>query len=130
MVRPGRDRVVRRARCSALEIYWDGVPIVPLGRDSLWLDPARIPLGPLERVDVLILPAALQVYLVTSRHRSTEPKTQVGILTGQQDIAEYRAGYTVRTRSGVGVALVADWASIGSGLQGSSTTPFAHRTSG
>jgi len=80
--------------------------------------------GPLERVDVLILPAALQVYLVTSRHRSTEPKTQVGILTGQQDIAEYRAGYTVRTRSGVGVALVADWASIGSGLQGSSTTPF------
>jgi len=75
-------------------------------------------------VDVLILPAALQVYLVTFPPSIDRAETQVGILTGQQDIAEYRAGYTVRTRSGVGVALVADWASIGSGLQGSSTTPF------
>ena len=109
---------------ASLEIYWDGVPIAPLGRDSLYLDPARIPLAPIERVDVIVQPASLQVYLITARHRSTEPRTQVGILTGQQDIADYRAGYTARSHSGVGITLLADWASIGTGTLGSTTTPF------
>ncbi|MGH7673205.1 MAG: TonB-dependent receptor plug domain-containing protein, partial [Gemmatimonadales bacterium] len=39
---------------AALEVYWDGVPYLPLGRDSIYLDPARIPLAPLERVDVIV----------------------------------------------------------------------------
>src|SRR5207247_6978315 len=46
---------------AGLEIYWDGVPYLPLGRDSLFLDPARISLAPLERVDVIVLPASLRV---------------------------------------------------------------------
>jgi hypothetical protein len=110
---------------ASLEIFWDGVPMLPLGRDSIYLDPARIPLGQLERVDVVILPATLQVYLVTASHRSTTPRTQVGILTGRQDIADYRAGYSRRGRSGFGVALLADWASIGTGPVGNTTTPFS-----
>src|SRR6266480_6194614 len=69
---------------ASLEIYWDGVPIAPLGRDSVYLDPARIPLGPVERVDIIVLPAVLQVYLVTAQYRSTSPRTQIGIVTGQQ----------------------------------------------
>jgi TonB-dependent receptor-like protein len=109
---------------ASLEIYWDGVPFVPLGRDSIYIDPARIPLAPLERVDVIVRPAALQVYLVTARTRSTAANTQIGILTGEQDIAEYRAGYAKRARSGFGVALLADWSSIGEGPTGSTTTPF------
>ncbi len=109
---------------ASLEVYWDGVPYVPLGRDSLYLDPARIPVAPLERIDVVLLPAALQIYLVTARQRSTAATTHVGILTGNQDIAEYRAGYSTRTRGGFGAALVADWNSIGTGSTGSSTAPF------
>lgn len=109
---------------ASLEIFWDGVPMAPLGRDSIYLDPARIPLAPIERVDVIILPATLQVYLVTAGHRSTTPRTQVGIATGQQDIADYRAGYAIRTRSGFGVSLLADWNSIGQGPSNSSSTPF------
>jgi len=96
----------------------------PLGRDSVYLDPARIPLGPIERVDVIILPASLQVYLVTAQHRPTAPRTQVGIVSGRQDIADYRAGYATRTRSGFGVSLLADWASIGIGPTGNTTPPF------
>jgi len=109
---------------SSLELYWDGMPMRPLGRDSVYLDPARIPLGPIERIDVIILPASLQVYLVTAQHRPTAPRTQVGIVSGRQDIADYRAGYATRTRSGFGVSLLADWASIGIGPTGNTTPPF------
>lgn len=109
---------------AALEVYWDGFPYVPLGRDSIYLDPARIPLAPLERVDVIVMPAMVQVHLVTARPRSTSPGTQIGILTGDQDVADYRAGYAVRTRSGFGVSLVADWNSVGNTNIGSTTTTF------
>ena len=108
---------------ASLEVYWDGVPYLPLGRDSLYLDPARIPLAPLERIDVLMLPGALQIYLVSARPRSTATTTQVGILTGNLDIAEYRGGYSTRTRSGFGASLIVDWSSIGASLA-NTTTPF------
>jgi len=109
---------------ASLELYWDGVPMLPLGRDSVYLDPARIPLGPIERVDVIVLPASLRVYLVTSQHRPTAPRTQVGVVSGQADIADYRAGYATRSRSGFGVSLLADWASIGSSSPSITTPPF------
>jgi hypothetical protein len=110
---------------ASLEVFWDGVPLLPLGRDSIYLDPARIPLGPIERVDIIVLPASLQVYLVTAQHRATAAQTQIGIITGQQDISDYRAGYSVRGRSGFGAAMVADWPSIGTGSPGHTTPPFA-----
>jgi hypothetical protein len=115
---------------ASLEVFWDGVPYLPIGRDSLYLDPARIPLAPLERIDVLLLPAALQVYLVTARQRATATSTLVGIMTGDQDIAEYRGGYSTRTRSGFGASIVADWNSIGAGLTGNTTTGSAPTISG
>src|SRR5207248_6421893 len=49
---------------AGLEVFWDGVPHLPLGRDSVYLDPARISLAPLARVDVVVLPATLRIYLV------------------------------------------------------------------
>lgn len=107
----------------ALEVYWDGVPYLPLGRDSLWLDPARIPLGPIERVDVQVLPSTLRVYLVTARQRSTLPRTGVRISTGGNSIAQYRGGFAKRWKSGVGLAVNADYRNI-DGIEGSSTTAF------
>ena len=109
---------------AALEVYWDGVRYLSIGRDSLALDPARIPLAPLERVDVIVLPAMLRVYLVTARPRSTAPVTQIGIATGDLGIAGYRAGYSTRARSGLGFSLVADWNSI-DGNPTATTTNFS-----
>ena len=80
----------RGAGSAAIEVYWDDVPYLSIGRDSLALDPARIPLAPLERVDVIVLPAMLRVYLVTARQRSTQPLTQIGVATGDLGIAGYR----------------------------------------
>jgi len=108
---------------AALEVYWDGVPYRPLGRDSVYLDPARIPLAPLERVDVIVLPASLRVYLVTARQASTAPATEIGITTGFLGTSGYRAAFLKRWRSGLGLALLADWNDL-AGASSSSTTPF------
>jgi len=108
---------------AGLELYWDGVPYLPLGRDSLYLDPARISLAPLERVDVVVLPASLRVYLVTSRQRSTATASQVGVASGEVSTANYRGAYLRRWRSGVGLSLVADY-NNNDGITGSSNTPF------
>ena len=108
---------------AGLEIYWDGVPYLPLGRDSVFLDPARISLAPLERIDVIVLPASLRVYLVTLRQRSTETTSQVGVATGEVKTANYRGVFLRRWRSGFGLSLVADY-NNNDGIQGSSSTAF------
>ena len=108
---------------AGLEIYWDGVPYLPLGRDSVFLDPARISLAPLERIDVIVLPASLRVYLVTLRQRSTETTSQVGVATGEVKTANYRGAFLRRWRSGLGLSLVADY-NNNDGIQGTSSTAF------
>ena len=108
---------------AGLELYWDGVSYLPLGRDSLYLDPARISLAPLERVDVVVLPASLRVYLVTVRQRSTATASQVGVASGEVSTANYRGAYLRRWRSGLGLSLVADY-NNNDGISGSSNTPF------
>ena len=108
---------------AALEVYLDGVPYVPLGRDSVWLDPARIPLGPMERVEVQVLPGSLRVYLVTSRQRSTFATSEVDVKTGQFSTSGYRGGFAKRWLSGLGLSLGADYNNI-NGDPGTTTTPF------
>jgi len=108
---------------AGLELYWDGVPYLPVGRDSLYLDPARISLGPLERVDVVVLPASLRVYLVTHRQRSTATASHVGVASGEISTANYRGAYLRRWRSGLGLSLVADY-NNNNGVGGTSSTPF------
>src|SRR5207247_2177707 len=83
----------------------DTTPAYP----PVFLDPARISLAPLERVDVIVLPATLRVYLVTRRQRSTATASEVGVATGQVRTANYRGAFLQRWRSGVGLSLVADY---------------------
>lgn len=106
-----------------LEVYWDGVPYLPLGRDSVWLDPARVPLAPLQRIDVQVLPSTLRVYLVSAEQTSSVPRTEVHVATGVDAIAQYRGAFAKRWRSGLGLSLAADYRNI-DGLAGTSTTAF------
>jgi TonB-dependent receptor-like protein len=108
---------------AGLEIYWDGVPYLPIGRDSVFLDPARISLAPLERVDVVVLPASLRVYLVTLRQSSTATTSEVGVATGDVATANYRGAFLRRWRSGLGLSLVADY-NNNNGIAGSTSNPF------
>src|SRR3989454_10114649 len=99
------------------------MPYLPMGRDSVLLDPARISLAMLERVDVVVLPATLRVYLVSMRPRSTVPVSEVRIQTGDYSIADYRGGFHKRWRSGAGLSIGADWNAI-AGVPGTPTTAF------
>ncbi len=105
---------------AGLEVYWDGMPHLPLGRDSVFLDPARIPLGPLERVEVLLLPGAARVYLVSRAPQATEPVTSIEIATGTAKYAVYRGTFTRRWPSGFGIGLRADFGAT----DGAASSPY------
>ena len=105
-----------------LELYLDGAPYVPLGRDSLWLDPARIPLGHLERIEVVVWPSTLQVYLQSLRQSSTKSSSMVQITTGYASIAQYHGVFATRWPSGIGLSLSADYHAINA--TGDNTTAF------
>ena len=109
---------------AGLEIYWDGVPYLPIGRDSVFLDAARISLAPLERVDVIVLPATLRVYLVSRRQQSTATTSLVGVATGEAGTANYRGAFLRRWHSGLGLSLVADYNAT-DGIGNSSSSPFS-----
>lgn len=104
-------------------MYWDGVPYLPIGRDSLYLDPARVPLVALERIEVIPLPGTLRVHLVSRRQASTHAASAVGIVTGDLDIARYRGTFARRWRSGTGLSLAGDQNDI-AGIPQRSTTAF------
>src|SRR2546428_13622985 len=108
---------------AGLETDWDGVPSLPLGRDSVYVDPARIPLAPLERVDVVVLPAQLRVYLVSARQQSTVPTSEIRILSGEASNQGYRGAFAKRWRSGLGLSLPAHWDPI-HGVSSRATTAF------
>lgn len=97
---------------AGIEVYWDGVAYLPASRDSVFLDVGRIPVSPLERIEVLRFPDRLRVDLITLRANDTEPRTDVSVATGDMDIANYRAGFARRWRSGLGLSLIADHSSL------------------
>jgi hypothetical protein len=106
-----------------LEIYWDGVPLDALGRDSLYADATRVPLAFVERVEVLYRPAGLRVDLVSQRHAARATKSIVRIQRGEFDGAGYRGLFLHRYASGLGLAVGADanetnGATSASGFQG------------
>ena len=90
---------------AGIEVFWDGMPYLPVGRDSVFLDCGRIPLSPLERVEVLRSPDRLRVDLITLRAGDTEPRTSVVVAQGDFDLTTYQAGFARRWRSGVGLSL-------------------------
>jgi len=108
---------------AALELYWDGIPYVPLGRDSLYLDPARVSLAPLERVEVSRLPGVLRVYLVTRRQASTHAASSVGVSSGDRNLTRYVGRFARRWRSGAGLSFAFDKNAI-DGAAGTSSTGF------
>lgn len=93
---------------AALQVYWDGLPIEPLGGDSVYLDPSRIPLTYLRRVDVEVLPAQLHVYLVSERHETLAPRSVVRVMSGDFRTASYTGLFQRRWSSGLGLNLAAN----------------------
>ncbi len=94
---------------AALELYWDGLPIYPLGPDSVHLDTGRIPLNYLRRVDVEVLPGTLRVYLVSERHETTETRSLIRVLSGDFRTASYTGLFQQRWKNGLGLDLAGNF---------------------
>lgn len=94
---------------SALEVYWDGLPWEPVGGDSLFVDPGRIPLTYLRRIDIEVLPSVLRVFLVSERYELLKPRSKVRIMSGAFETAAYAGLFQQRWPSGLGIDLAADF---------------------
>ncbi len=92
---------------SALEVYWDGMLYEPVGGDTLFVDPGRLPLTYLQRVDVEVLPSKLRVFLVSERHETRSARSKIRVMSGSFKSAAYTALFQKRWQSGFGVDLAA-----------------------
>ncbi len=96
---------------AAVEYVLDGLPLVPIGQDSLTVDPVLMALSLLERVEVERWPGLLRVHLYTRRHDRLAARSRIGIATGDDDVARYDGALQRRFRSGLGFSLGADFLS-------------------
>ncbi len=94
---------------SSVEYFLDGVPYLPLGPDSLGIDPAVLPLNLLDRVEVEPWPGLLRVHLFTSRHDRLAARSRIMAATGDGDLTRYHGLLERRFPSGVGFGLAFDY---------------------
>jgi hypothetical protein len=90
---------------ASVEVYWDGYPMDPIGRDSLGVDVGRYNLGMFRRIEILVTPTVLRVYLESDTQSLRRPRTEVSFATGDQQTNSYRVRYLNRWRNGFGVGL-------------------------
>lgn len=111
-----------QGRASAsTEFIVDGVPYLPLGPDSVSVDPSLFPLSFFDRVEVERLPGLLRVHLFTRRHDRLPPRTRIGVASGDFDVARYIASLERRSRGGFGFVVAAEHLAVpdGNNFQGS-----------
>jgi hypothetical protein len=94
---------------SALRVFWDGMEWEPLGNDTLFTEPGQIPLVYLRRVEVVIAPAALEVYLVSERHEQRATRSLVRIASGSFSSAAYTGMFQYHWNSGITLDLAANF---------------------
>jgi hypothetical protein len=94
---------------AAIELYWDGLRLEPLGTDTLFVDPARLPLALVRRVEVEVLPTTLRVYLVSERHERLRPRSLIRVGSGVFSTAVFSGMFQHRWRSGVELVAAADF---------------------
>jgi hypothetical protein len=95
-----------RARgAGSVEYYVDGLPYLPLGPDSLGIDPSYFSLSQFERVDIEKFPGLLRVRLFSRRHSSQAPGSRVGISSGDKNIARYIGALEYRFPAGIGFSV-------------------------
>lgn len=104
-----------RARgATSVEYYLDGIPYLPVGLDSVTVDPSTLALSLFERVEIEPWPASLRVYLFTPRHDRNAAKSLIGLGRGTDDLTSFEAQLEKRGLKGFGIGLAADYYNSGS----------------
>ncbi len=96
---------------ASVEYLLDGVPLIPVGPDSVAVDPVLMSLSLLERVEVERWPGLLRVALYTRRHDRLAARSRLGVATGDDDVARYDGALQRQFASGLGFSLAADFLS-------------------
>jgi len=94
---------------TSVEYMLDGLPVTPVGPDSVGIDPALLPLNLLDRVEIERWAGLLRVRLYTPRHDVAAAGTEILVATGDQGTARYGGSIQKRFGSGFGYALAADY---------------------
>ena len=97
---------------ASAEFLIDGMPLRALGPDSLGVDPAVLPLSFFDRVEVERLPGLLRVHLFSRRHDRLPARTQVGVASGDLQIARYLGSLEKRSANGFGYVLAAEYLAV------------------
>jgi len=90
---------------ASVEYLLDGMPYLPIGPDSIGVDPSFFSLSLFERVDIEHWPGLLRVSLYTRRHRLKAAGSRIGISSGDKEIARYTAALERRYLSGIGFGM-------------------------
>ncbi len=90
----------------------DGVPFIPIGPDSIAVNPATWALELIDRIEIERAPAALRVYLFTRQHDRVAPRTSIGVSTGDRAHSKYTGTFEKRYASGVGLSIVGDFTGV------------------
>jgi len=94
---------------AGLEILYDGIPVAAVGADSVAVDPGRISLVGIRRVEVERHPAFLRVYLVSERSERIGARSYLRIVNGDFKTAGYAGLFQYRWGSGLGLDVSADY---------------------
>ena len=94
---------------TSVEYYLDGLPLTPVGQDSVAVDPATLSLRILDRVEIERWAGLLRVRLYTPRHDRLAAGSRIGVSTGDRDLARYLGGLERRYASGLGLGLAAEY---------------------
>ncbi len=89
---------------ASVEYFVDGIAYLPIGPDSLGVDPSFFSLSMYDRVEIERWPGGLRVHLFTDRHGSKAPYSRVGISSGDKSIARYAGALEYRFGNGLGIA--------------------------
>lgn len=88
---------------SSVEYVLDGIPYLPIGQDSVMVDPSLLPLSFMDRVEVERLPGQLRVFLFTRQNDRVAPFSRIGIATGDLQYARYQGVLQKRSVRGIGL---------------------------
>jgi hypothetical protein len=93
---------------ASVEYFVDGLPYIPIGPDTLGIDPSYFSLSLYDHIEVEQWPGSLRVWLYTRRHERKAPASRIGISRGDKDLARYIAALEKRFESGVGFSMQAE----------------------
>lgn len=96
---------------SSIRYVIDGIPWIPLGPDSVGVDPALFPLTLLDRVEIERWPGQLVVRLYTRQDDRLAPRSRIVVAAGDRKFARFGGGLERHYHSGIGFSLGADYLS-------------------